>query len=82
MSKPTTLNRAFVNRHPLVSIFLAFESVLLLGGVFIGRYAATAPSGSTTSFAHVAGILGATFVVFAILAVLTGVIYVLVFKMN
>ena len=60
----------FAQNHPLVVVFLCIEVVLLCGGSALGLYAPPAGKGSVTTLAHVAGIMGATGVVFGVLALI------------
>lgn len=72
----------FVGEHPLVAAFLALEVLFLVGGFVVEAFAAEVAPGSTTTYAHLAGILGALGVVFACLGVATGIAYVAIFRIR
>lgn len=70
----------FAGQHPLVAMFVALEVLFFAGGFLLDVFGVDVAPGATTGLAHVAGIMGALGVLFAVFGVVVTGIYVSVFR--
>jgi len=68
--------------HPLIAVLVVLEVLFILLGIVLEAIAQDVTSGSTTTLAHVAGILGALAVTFAVIGIVSGLAYATVFRLR